>query len=84
MFNCVRILYMEMSDKMFFYTNAWIPVMALPRIKEWMSDWPSEKISRAVGNRYCRILPYVCVTKRLATCLPMPYSSLTALPPNIS
>lgn len=34
----------------------------------WMSLWPS----------------YVCVTKRLATCRPMPYSSLTALPPKIS
>ena len=34
----------------------------------WMSLWPS----------------YVCVTNKLATCLPMPYSSLTALPPKIS
>ncbi len=42
--------------------------MALPRINAWMSLCPS----------------YVCTTKRLATCLPIPYSSLAALPPNIS
>lgn len=38
-----------------FHTKAWMPVIALPKIKLWISLCPS----------------YVCVTNRFATCLPM-------------
>ena len=43
MFYDVRTIYMEIPEQDFSYTKAWIPVMALPKINEWISDWPSKK-----------------------------------------
>ncbi len=42
MFFYVCSIYMKMPPREVCYTKAWIPVMALPKISEWISDWPSE------------------------------------------
>lgn len=32
------------------YTKAWIPVIALPKINEWISDWPSDMSQQSSWN----------------------------------
>lgn len=68
--------------------KAWMPVIALPRISVCMSYVPWERPIRQHDYTWTvqdsRLPSYVLVTWRLATCLPMWYSSAHALPPRTS